>query len=432
MIGRRKQTFFAMYELLRAIEADREDLTRVRQLNMLLLKEILRSERNIARHKSAIKTLRAQLKTARGSREDANQVRRAISRTERYVEGYYQQRYIWKCFGDGLAYIYLDKYAAKHSFYGTDTYDVKPSAGMLSGKDGLVNEVACLFSALDHRVPSVLCDVTNTLRYGDVCLLGASDPYPIEVKSRLGLNQRGRRQATALKRLTDFLEADESVNFRTPGVTRRVEITVKEHNYRDAMNACIADAASNGLAFVQPEEGLVYIATYTDVPPEAFVSMQAGGPWVMVMLNDDKTAGTWAPYEPFTLSIRDSRHLLDFIEGRLILIVAFDGGKLAESMKRPGWDARFDGDAKAAIQVHHQPTGALFGVSRQFVNRIAFEFVAPSWVVESQTLAIDELRQATARLKASELPPGASPEALRLEHFGKGADIWPETPQQTE
>ena len=428
MIGQRKKTFFELHTLLRAIEADQDDFARVRQLNLMLLKEILRSERSIGRHKSAINTLRLQLRTARGSRKEANQVRRAISRTERYVDGYYQQRYIWKCFGDGLAYTYLDKHAVKHSFYGTDTYDVKPSAGMLGGKDGLMSEVACLFSALDHGVPAALCDVTNTLRYGDVCLLGASDPYPIEVKSRPSLNQRGKRQATALKRLTDFLETDQAIDFRTPGATRRVEISIKERNYRDAMNACIADAARNGFACVQPEADLIYIATYTDVPPHTFDAMREGGPWVVVMLNEDKTTGTWAPYEPFTLSIRDGGHLLDFIEGRLSLIVAFDGGALVNRMDLPGWDARFDGDATAAIQFHHQATGALVGISRQFLSRIGFEFVAPSWVAESQMPTVEELKQAMDQPGFSDLKPSNDPDALRRKMFGNGAKIWPEAP----
>jgi len=166
MIGQRKKTFFELHTLLRAIEADQDDFARVRQLNLMLLKEILRSERSIGRHKSAINTLRLQLRTARGSRKEANQVRRAISRTERYVDGYYQQRYIWKCFGDGLAYTYLDKHAVKHSFYGTDTYDVKPSAGMLRMKKDMGG--AAILLGLARMVMAADLPIRLCLRVGCV------------------------------------------------------------------------------------------------------------------------------------------------------------------------------------------------------------------------------------------------------------------------
>lgn len=433
MILRRKKAFFELHRLLRAVEADQDDLALVRQLNVLLVREILRSEANISRHKAAVKAVRAQLKTARPSREDANKIRHKMARSKRYIDTYIQQRYIWKCFGDGLAYAYLDKYAIKHAFFETETYDVKPSAGMLSGKSGLAGEIACLVSALEHDVPAVLCDITNTLRYGDVCLLGASDPCPIEVKSRARLNQRGKRQAAALKRLTDFLETDQADNFRAMGRTRRVQVNLKERNYRDAMNACIETASREGFACTQPEPGLAYFASYGHLPNDAFDALRDGGPWVFLMLNEDKTAGTWAPYEPFTLSIRDANHLLDFIEGRLSLIVAFDSEVLAARMARPGWDVRFDGDATAAIQFHHQETGALIGVSRQFLGRIGFEFVAPSWVAESQAPKVEELNLAMSSTLEGLVPmPMAEYDALRKTMFGKGAEIWLEIPRANE
>jgi hypothetical protein len=433
MIGRRKKTFFELHRLLRAIEANKDDLALVRQMNGVLIREILRSEANITRHKAAVKALRSELKTARPTREDANRIRRTIARTERYIDTYYQQRYIWKCFGDGLAYAYLDKYAVKHAFFETETYDVKRSAGMLGGKSGLAGEVACLLSALEHDVPAVLCDITNTLRYGDVCLLGALDPCPIEVKSRAGLNQRGKRQAAALKRLTDFLETDQADNFRATGHTRRVQVNVKELNYRDAMNACIVEASREGFASVEPEPGLAYFATYGHLPEDAFDKLREGGPWVFLMLNEDKTSGTWAPYEPFTLSIRDADHLLDFIEGRLSLIVAFDSEALAAKIARPGWDVRFDGDATAAIQFHHQETGALIGVSRQFLGRIGFEFVAPSWVAESQAPQVEELNLAMSLMSEGIVQmPTEEHDALRKAMFGKGAELWPEVAYRSD
>ena len=390
MIGRRKKAFYALYDLLRAIEAAPDNLALVREMNLLLVNEVLRAEDNILRHKAALKALKAKLKTARGSKGDANAIRRTIGRTESYIDGYYQQRYIWKCFGDGLAFSYLDKYSAKHAFYATDNYNVKPSAGMLHGKSGLVNELSCLFGAIAHDVPAVLCDVTNILRYGDICLLGASDPCPIEVKSSPQLNQRGKRQAATLKRLIDFLTTDRAEDFRVPGVTKRVILTVPERNHQDAMNACIAVAERAGYCIVHPELGLTYVATYGHLPEGALANLASGGRQVTFCLNEAKTSRAWTIYQPFTRSIRRRQHLLDFVVGRLVLVVMFDVDALCEAMQRPGWDISLAADGSLPIQFHHRETGTGAGISSQVLNRIGFEFVSPSWIAESLGSLIEE------------------------------------------
>jgi hypothetical protein len=421
MIGRRKKAFFALYDLLRAIEASPDNLVLVRKMNLLLVKEVLRAEDNTLRHKAALKALNAKLKTARGSKDEANNIRRTIRRTESYINGYHQQRYIWKCFGDGLAYAYIDKYAIKHAFYATDSYDVKPSAGMLGGKSGLVNELSCLFSAIEHDVPAVLCDVTNILRYGDICLLGGSDPCLIEVKSSPNLNQRGKRQAATLKKLTDFLETDRAEDFRTLGVTKRFAMTVPERNYQDAMNACIAVAERDGHCIVHPEPGLTYFATYGLLPKEAFATLENGGRQIMFMLNEDKISRTWTIYEPFTRSIRGRQHLLDFVVGRLVLMVVFDVDALCEAMQRPGWDISFHEDVPAAIQFHHRETGAYIGVSRQFLGRIGFEFVSLSWIAENQGGMIEELSADMFASTDGMMMPNDDYDAFRIKMFGRDA-----------
>ena len=420
MIERRRNAFAELWRLLRAVEADPDDLDAVRRMNLRLVREILRSERAIARHRDRLKSARRRLRTERGTRETNKAIRREIRRAEDYIGRYHRQRYVWKCFGDGLAYAYLDKYAVKHAFFETENYDVKRSAGMLGGKTGLAMEVAVLLSAIEHGVPAVLCDLTNTLRYGDVCLLGASDPCLLEVKSRPGLNTRGRRQADALRRLTEFLETDRAEDFRTPGVTRRVELRIPERSYRDAMNACIAEAAAAGWAVARPEPGLTYLATYVAPPDEAFAGLGSGGTQVFSSLNEEKTGCTWGIYEPFTLSIRDHGHLLDFVEGRLSLFVSFDADALCDALSQPGWDVAFTPDVPAAIQFHHRETGALMGVSMQFLGRIAFEFVAPSWVAETQAPNLDELGD---ELLSTTDGPAADErhDALRVAMFGPRA-----------
>ena len=55
-----------------------------------------------------------------------------------------------------------------------------------------MNELVLLDSALKHNVPALLVDLTNTIRHGDVCLMGESDPYLIEAKASKNLRDQLR------------------------------------------------------------------------------------------------------------------------------------------------------------------------------------------------------------------------------------------------
>ena len=52
------------------------------------------------------------------------------------IDRFYEQIYVWKCFGDGLAFSYVDKFAVKHALFEIDSQQIKQGAGMLSGKSG--------------------------------------------------------------------------------------------------------------------------------------------------------------------------------------------------------------------------------------------------------------------------------------------------------
>lgn len=248
MIGRRKKSFYALCELLRGIESEPSNVQEVLKLNKMILREVLRAEQNIRRHRETRQQLRSELKIGRKSREQTDVLRKRIARVERYIEGYFDQIYIWKCFGDGLAFAYLDRFSVKHAFFDVESIRVKPEAGMLSGKPGLRSEIDCLLMATQHKIPAVLCDITNVIRYGDVCLLDGPDPYPIEVKSNGRLNQRGKRQVAALQKLTEFLETDCALNFRGAREVRRSSVHIPERTHIDVLNRCIAEAQQNGHA----------------------------------------------------------------------------------------------------------------------------------------------------------------------------------------
>jgi len=197
---RRKKAFRQLFRLIRTVEADPYDLTSVRELNLVVLGEILRDERALLRHRKTQRTLITQLKTGRGTKTASTAIRSRLKRLASYIRARQDNIFIWKCFGDALVCVYVDTFSVKHAFFEIDRLDIKQNAGMISNKEGLQQETALLLEIIDLGVPAVLCDITNVLRHGDLCLClpDRSDPILVEVKSSPRLNQRGKRQLANL------------------------------------------------------------------------------------------------------------------------------------------------------------------------------------------------------------------------------------------
>lgn len=388
MIARRRVAFLRLCKLLREVEADLDNLAAVRALNLGVLKEVLRDEGHIQRYREDLKDLNRRLKNDRLMKAEALTIRARIKRLERAIERYRDQLFIWKCLGDGLAYAYISTFNIKHAFFETTSTDPKNEAGFISGKSGLKYELATLLSAIEHNVPAVLSDITNIIRYGDVCLLGGNDPVPIEVKSRSGLNQRGRRQAARLAELEAFLENDYAADFRGVPEVRRIEYDLPHRDCIEDINLCIQMARQGGYNVVCPERGLQYFAFF-GYPPldEVLGHIQMAKPFVF-QLNVDKLEKTWAPYLPFVNSIRDPDDLYDFVVGKLTLMVAVDAAVLCDRLAMPGWRASILDHPDVAILLEEVATGGKIAISSQFLGRLGYEFMSLDWFVEHERTSV--------------------------------------------
>lgn len=384
MISSRKKGFLRLCRLLRAIEADRDDLASVKALNLGLLKEILRDEGYLLRLRADHKALKAILKTGRLVKADAARLRKRMAGLELRIKRYNDQIYVWRCLGDGLAYAYIASFNIKHVFFNTTHMGPKADAGFITGKSGLEREVAILKSAIDHRVPAVLSDITNIVRYGDLCLLGGPDPVPIEVKSSKGLNQRGHRQVAKLQTLNAFLETDRAENFRGAPSVSRASCHEPYRDHQEAFNQCLETAHRDGQCLLQPEEGLAYVALCGDQNVDGLlVQLQMERP-TMFLLNTEKREHNWAPYLPFVNSIRDLERLYDFVVGNVVVLVVLDVANLCRRFAMPGWRVAFVDDGDLAIVFQHPASGAQFALSRQYVGRIGFEFAAIDWMTAGE------------------------------------------------
>lgn len=398
MYIRRRKSFCLLLALLRHIETSKDDIAAVLRCNHLLLREILHAEAAVLRHRAHQRELIRDLKTGWPDKATAAALRTRLKRTGSYLRLQEDAIFIWKCFGDALAFLFLDKYSIKHAFFEVDKWGIKHGAGMLTGKSGLKGELACLAHLAADGVPAVLCDITNVLRYGDVCMLGASDPYLIEVKSSDRLNQRAKRQIQKLERLHGFLADDHAEPFRgTEGPVIRVQLTAPERANLDALNTCISRAKSSGQAIEQPEPGVTYVAIYGRPDYEAIFGGVVSNSKLVFMLNGDKNNHAWAPYTPFLLTIRDAEHILDFIEGRLFLIVLIDPQPLCDAMADAEWAVRFKDHPDYSIQCVHRPSHAYLGISNQFVSRAGYEFASLGWIAEAQRPSISKIEAAIGR-----------------------------------
>jgi hypothetical protein len=360
--------------LLQTLRANLEDLATLKELQKLLLREVIRAEKKI-------RELKAELKTLRGTADSVAAKRSAY--LENRIEGFRQCAYIWRCFGDAIAFLYMDKFALKHCFYNTENLYAKPNAGFMLGREGLANELALLDSALENNVPALLVDLTNTVRHGDICLMGESDPFLIEVKASKTQDSRGKKQRRSLEKLHAFYETDKADGLRGFPEVRRLAYEMPERTYVDQINECIADALKNGYAVRQPERGLYYIVMTQEGPgPEqAMDSLEIKAPWPF-FLNRFKSDRTWAPYLPFILTIEDKDHLWDFIRGDLFILVLVEMDALCQIAIDKGYKATFDQDDELyPLRVEVPGGDGRVGISEHILARIGMEFVSPEWVV---------------------------------------------------
>jgi hypothetical protein len=210
----------------------------------------------------------------------------------------------------------------------------------------------------------------------------------MEVKTGPVLNQRGRRQAAKLAELQRFLENDQAPGFRGMPEMRRVDYGVAHCDCIADLNTCIQAARRDGWNAVCPERGLLYVAAFDGLPvEEVFGNLGMTLP-VVFMPNAEKNDRSWAPYLPFTNSLRDPPDLYDFVVGKLTLFVAVDAAVACDRLALPGWTVSLVDDADRSILLEHAASGAKIAISRQFFGRLGLEFMSMASFVAHQTEAV--------------------------------------------
>lgn len=387
-IKRRRRVFSRAHHLLEELQslyiinqekipANPRLIATLRSLQDLLIREITRAERKIRRTKEIL----------HGIPMESAEADSAAAR----LNDYRILKYSWLCFGDAIAYLFMDKYTLKHTYFNIDNPRPKQDSGFIFERSGLKFERSRLEDLLNNGIPSLLCDLTNTIRHGDICIMTTQDPQLIEVKSG-GVNNRGRRQLKAIKQLARFFETDVALGLRGHEKIVRVAHQAEEINYTDALNLCVKVATRSGAALCSPEDGLFYVViSRDDIDIGNIIDKMSLVRPAVFFLNEIKSARAWAPYSPFTLSIRNRDALFNFIWGEIFIYVFYETSKLQHMAEAKGLMMTFfDEESDYMFEISIPQSGGVMRISKQFFTRMATEFTSPEWIFQTSLEKIGE------------------------------------------
>lgn len=384
VLGYYKQRVLHLKGMINRLQENPEDFDLLRAVQLALLKQIILTERKIRFHHRNFGELKGRLRRGRLPKRAASTIKAKLRFTTNRTRQLQWLLHVWKAFGDAIPFIYLDKWSLKPLLYNHRTPDIKQRPGFLDGKEGLPGEFSVLMDALAHGVPAVLADLTNSIRHGDLCLLGDSFPVMIEVKSSQNENARTDRQAETLHLIQDYLQTDTGLDVRGAPRLRRVAASMPEVSHGDYLNSLIAEAMRTGQAVGEPEPGLTYLAVSARgaVP---FERLSKIGEARVFDLNHEKANASWMSYQPFTLLIRDPEHLFAFLHGKLTLMVILDIEVLRKLVADRGWRLSLvDSGGWSWVIERSTPGGEeRLQVSRHFEGRIGMECTSLRWILQS-------------------------------------------------
>lgn len=391
MLSRYERTFVRLADQLNALKEDPRDLEALWSLQQQIIQKLRRCERGITRTRKRVRDIKMKLRSGRPTREEATRLKRQLRQCEARIEDYGEIIYFIRCFGDGIAFIYLDGFALKHTYYKTTDYTVREQAGFITANSGFGNECRVARRFLSAGVPVLLCDITNVVRYGDICFLIGPDPQLLEVKSSRNQNARTIRQQHNLAELRDFYVNDGADEFRGKKGIVRQPLHAKAITHDGFMNDLIRRASKNEMASGSPEHGLLYVAWKVGSVDfgkvENVIESFCERPCAAFSLNEAKNSATWLPLHPFTLSL-SADHVAPFILGHIFLLVIIDLGAFKWNFAKLGAAAVVLKDNDYAIQVtcdSKEPSAGVFRVSQQMFQRIALEFWSLEWFANEQT-----------------------------------------------
>lgn len=384
------------------IDPESSNLQPLLDFQLYLIKQITRDEERLRRKKDELVGLKRSLRDKALGKRDSRKLKELIARRKETVAGNKYLLYLWRCFGDGLVFKFISKWNLKRFLYEADSAEIKQKSGYIHGKDGIEQELALLRHAFKSNVPALLCDLTNVIRHGDICLLGDSDPVVIEVKSSKNISKRVERQLASINKLQKYLEEDVGDVGGVEGM-RRIEIHGEERHHGEAFNKALDLSKDRPYAKLNPEKGLFYIALNTEFEKDFNEVFQGIENSIAYMLNKAKTEQRWDNYYPFVLSIKDPVNLYRFIAGKVYVLILIGCNTLKEMASDIGYNLEFSNFENEAFIFSKslagcdEPFRAI--VSEHFSRRLGFEFMTLEWFFENEKILLLQMERSIDAMK---------------------------------
>ncbi|MBH0045684.1 hypothetical protein [Pseudoalteromonas sp. NZS11_1] len=389
-----KSQIFYLKNLLNSIDPTEDNLAPLFEIQQYIIDRILNTEVKICVKKAELKDLKTSLRTHTNGKKYSTELKLKINNVNDSLAGYKFLLYVWRCFGDGIVFKYSSKWNLKRLFFEVNSSKVKQKAGYIGGKQGIYKELDIVKDALSNNIPAVLCDITNSLRHGDVCLLDKNDPHIIEVKSSSNTNKRVKRQIESIDQIHSYLKNNIG-DIGGVEKMRRVEFQENEVHHNSSINEVIRALSKTNFYQTSPEPGLHYVGVKTGHNIDFNCLFNEVKEPVLYMLNEGKTDERWDNYYPFTLSIQSAESLYSFLSGKIFLFVVVDGAILKKMFKENGYDLEIvmteDAGFVYSKIVNGYKEPFYFMSSEHLVGRLGFEFISLEWFLNKQKLMLKEM-----------------------------------------
>jgi hypothetical protein len=384
MLGNHRRKIEQLSHKLQQLQVSPDDMNLLRELQNEILNSLRRTENRILRLRKEYGEAKKFLKTQRLPKEDSAKLKESIDGIHQRIKRHQWMLNLWRTFGDGIAFTYLDKWSLKPMMYEVASPAEKNRPGSIQGKPGLRVELALLRQLLSAGIPALLSDLTNCIRHGDICILVGPNPLPIEVKSSKNQNARTARQLENLKAIVEYLETDKAANVRGASELLRIALPSQEIEFRHLFDEGIESAVRDGYFIADPEPGLRF-AAFTTNQAAAIERLSDGfSPSALYFLNDAKNADGCGVYYPFTLSIKSPKNLVRFLSGQVVLMVMLDFQTLIKVARKHRLLLSITDEVNWPLQVEWRPKGAsepaINKISSHFLMRMIIELLSWDWL----------------------------------------------------
>lgn len=349
-----------------------------------LITSLTKIEYRIQKTKTEVSTIKQLLgnKALNNTKEEAKRLKTRSKSLYQKIDQYQQLRILFKSIGDGIAFIYINRFDLK-------TQNFKQSTGFISNKKGNRLERRCFRHVFNAGGIGIMNDLTNVLKYFDLTIiLGIDQWLPIEIKSG---SSKNKVQADKGEALIKYIKEDKPTDVYEMGTSViRQSLTSEIHNYVDDINELIGKAKLEGVVMKVLEPGLVIVAVFENYNNDIEGLLDKIDLNTPLMFSQNNYSITEFGYYPYSLSIRDTEDYLDFLSGKLQMFHFFDLSSIKLIADKFGYDYEFLGEYEKFVKFTKNK-GVEFAISQHSFSRIFFEYISPSWLINDHFLQVEEM-----------------------------------------